>query len=169
VGNALRAKVVATLVLPAMLAWGSRVAAQEESVVVFPRLTQPHRGRAQEPSPAQQAPVLRMAGFGLLGGVVAGAAVAVPFYLAFNDSGCEVCTGLLIAIPAVVMAYSAGQALGVHLGNGRRGDFLADFGISLLATAAGAGLGALAGRDGALVGIVIGLAATTWTEIRTSR
>jgi hypothetical protein len=110
-----------------------------------------------------------MAGFGLLGGVVAGAAVAIPFYLALDDTGCEVCTWLYIAVPAVFLAYSTGQALGVHLGNGRRGHFLADLGVSLLATAAGAGLGALADPDAALLGAAFGLAATVWIEIRTSR
>lgn len=164
------------VVLTALLGLGSgRLAAQDRSVVFLPRqvptavAVSSVIATPQGREVASRPPVARMAGFGLLGGVVAGAAVAIPFYLAFDDSGCEVCTGLYIAVPAVFLAYSAGQALGVHLGNGRRGNFLADLGVSLLATAAGAGLGALADPDAALLGAAFGLAATVWTEIRTSR
>lgn len=138
-------------------------------MVVLSREIPPAAGHRQDERPPRP-PILRMAGLGFLGGVMAGAAVAAPFYLALNDSGCDICTGLVIAVPAVWAAYSAGQALGVHLGNGRRGNFLADFGVSLLGSAAGGGLGALAGADEAIIGAALfGLVATIWMEVRSSR
>jgi hypothetical protein len=151
------------------LPWAGPLRAQARSVAFLPRQIQPVVVTGQDRDAQGQPPIARMAGLGLLGGVVAGAAVAIPFYLALDDSDCEVCTGLVIAIPAVFLAYSAGQAVGVHLGNGRRGNFLADLGVSLLATAAGAGLGALADPDAALLGAAVGLGATVWMEARTSR
>jgi hypothetical protein len=155
--------------LSAAVAGADPLLAQERPIVVRPVQILPYRGPNRIQQPVRPAPVVRMAALGFLGGAVAGTAVAIPFYLALDDSGCEVCTGLIIAVPAVVVAYSAGQALGVHLGNGRRGTFLADLGISLLATAAGAGLGALADPDAAILGAAVGLAGTVWMEIRTSR
>ena len=143
--------------------------AQGRSVVALPRQIPAAVSAEQDPDVLRQPPIVRMAGLGLLGGVVVGGAVAVPFYLAFRDTNCEICTGLFVAIPVVVLAHSAGQALGVHLGNSRRGRFFADLGMSLLGTAAGAGLGALVGIDVALLGVAGGLGATVWMEARTSR
>jgi hypothetical protein len=164
-----RVRPAAGLALLLAIIGAGPLTAQERSVVALPRWIPPAVSTGQDRDAFRQPPVARMAGLGLLGGVVAGGAVAIPFYLALHDTNCEICTGLFVAVPAVVLAYSAGQALGVHLGNGWRGNFFADLGVSLLATAAGAGLGALAGMDAALLGVAVGLGATVWMEARTSR
>jgi hypothetical protein len=57
----------------------------------------------------------------------------------------------------------------VHLGNGGRGSFLADLGVSLLTSALAIGLAAATDGDAALLGVAFSLGATVWIEARTSR
>jgi hypothetical protein len=134
--------------------------------VVSPAVAAPDSARAMAPRPVPRpqpsiaGPIaggVFSAGLGALGGALLGAEA---------DHGSDE----FIPVGAV-LGFLAGEAvlmpMGVHFGNGRRGNFAADLGTSIVGGACAIALGA-ATRSGAgyLVGIGAQIGLTVWTERR---
>lgn len=111
--------------------------------------------------PSVVAPVLAGAAggaLGLYGGAVAG-------LLATGNEG-EWNFGLIVG---AFVGETLLLPIGVHLGNGSRGSFLGDLGLSILTGLAGAGVAGLAGTAGFAIGAAGQLAAVVANERATAR
>ncbi|MEP7029109.1 MAG: hypothetical protein ABI960_10975 [Candidatus Eisenbacteria bacterium] len=119
------------------------------------------------PSVRRSQPIILAPILGSLAGGIGLAYAGLALGYAGNPNTQDISVG---AIAGFVLGEMIGVPLGAHLGNGRRGNFAGDLGISVLTGLAGIGLGSLDSGGGAyLLGAAGQIALTIANERATAR